>query len=87
MSFANYMGCLMERYKSLSLYYTKMCFKIRTQVSLSPEQSTLAAKLAAKLRNFLLGCAQIILDMTHEGTYRCAYRWLQEKKPLKPLMQ
>jgi hypothetical protein len=24
----NYMGCLMQFYKSLSLYYTKMCFKI-----------------------------------------------------------
>jgi hypothetical protein len=28
MSLPNYNGCLMELYKSLSLYYTKMCFKI-----------------------------------------------------------
>jgi hypothetical protein len=28
MSLPNYMGCLMQFYKSLSLYYTEMCFKI-----------------------------------------------------------
>jgi hypothetical protein len=28
MSLPNYMGCLMEFCKSVSLYYTKMCFKI-----------------------------------------------------------
>jgi hypothetical protein len=41
MSLPNYMGCLMEFCKSVSLYYTKMCFNIlnffrRTQ-SLSRE--------------------------------------------------
>jgi hypothetical protein len=28
MSLHNYKGCLMECYKSLPIYYTKMCFKI-----------------------------------------------------------
>jgi hypothetical protein len=28
MSLPNYMGCLMEFCKSVSLHYTKMCFKI-----------------------------------------------------------
>jgi hypothetical protein len=28
MSLPNYMGCLMEFCKSLTLFYTKMCFKI-----------------------------------------------------------
>jgi hypothetical protein len=37
------MGCLASWNESLSLYYTKMCFKIPKQVSLSPKQSTLAS--------------------------------------------
>jgi hypothetical protein len=28
MSLPNYMGCLMQFYKSLLLYYTEMCFEI-----------------------------------------------------------
>jgi hypothetical protein len=47
----NYMGCLMEIYTSLTLFYSRMSFKIlkfsnrpdRT-ISLFPEQSTLDAE-------------------------------------------
>jgi hypothetical protein len=42
MSMPNYKGCLMECYKSLSLFYTKMGFKILNFLGLSPEQSTLS---------------------------------------------
>jgi hypothetical protein len=52
MSLPNYKGCLMECYKSLPLYYTKMCFKnpelFGTQISLSPEQSTLTQVTTAQ---------------------------------------
>jgi hypothetical protein len=49
-SHPNTMGCLVEFYKSLSLYYTKnVCVQnptiFPTQVSLSPEQSTLVSKI------------------------------------------
>jgi hypothetical protein len=49
MSLFNYMGCLTQFYKfNISLYYTKMCFKIQIfcmQVSLSTEQSILGQTL------------------------------------------
>jgi hypothetical protein len=48
----NYMGCLIEFYTSLKLFYTKMSFKIlkifQQIISLFPEQSTLHQACLAK---------------------------------------